>query len=126
MQVNFNSSVSPDTQTVSQQPVSPEAAQPASGPGAGLPPTGHTLPPVASAKSQPGQQFDAAVKRLKQAIKETAPALKLTVELQSGYAVAKLIDPQSKKVLVQFPPEQVIQLARHPEKLSGALIRTRA
>jgi len=126
MQVNFNSPVSPDTQAVSQQPAPSVPSVPATGDGANLPPAGGVLPVSATKHSKQGQQFDAAFKQLRQTIKQTAPALKLTVDLQSGYTVAKLIDSQSKKVILQLPPEQVIQLAKHPEQLPGALLRTRA
>jgi len=126
MQVNFNSQVSHDTQAASQQPAPSVPSVPATGDGSNLPPAGGVLPVPANKHSKKGQQFDAAFKQLKQAIKHTAPALKLTVDLQSGYTVAKLIDSQSKKVILQLPPEQVIQLAKHPEQLPGALLRTRA
>ncbi|MGA7800090.1 MAG: flagellar protein FlaG [Gammaproteobacteria bacterium] len=126
MQVNFNSSISPDTQAVSQSPAPSVPSPPATGAGANLPPTGSVLPAPATDKHSQGQHFEAALKQLRHAIKKTAPALKLTVDLQSGYTVAKLIDSQSKKVILQLPPEQVIQLAQHPERLPGALLRTRA
>lgn len=131
MQVKATSSMLPDIQSAAPAAGQTSSVSANNG-GANLPATGAPLPAPSSHTSSPAgrgsesAQFSAALQKLKAVVKQTVPGLTLTAGLQSGYVVAKLVDPQTKKVLLELPPVQVIKLAQHPEQLSGLLVQAKA
>lgn len=131
MQVKLTTSMLPSTQTAAQTG-GQAPSRPANSDGASLPPAGTPLPVPGSHTTKPSPLepetalFGAALQQLKTAVKHSAPGLTITAGLQSGYVVAKLVDPQTKKVLLELPPRQVIKLAQQPEQLSGLLVRVKA
>lgn len=103
--------------------------------GSPLPSDGTALPATSGVQTDTGTQggrspnaprLVAALQTLQKMLAQREPPLQLTSELQGGYVVAKLVDPQTKAVLYQLPPEQVIKLAEHGLSPSGFLPQTLA
>lgn len=79
-------------------------------------PATHASGPVANVQDPPQQptqeQVTQAVNRLQKALAPLAQELQLSVDKDSGDTVIKIIDVASKKVVRQFPSEEVLALAK--------------
>ncbi len=72
--------------------------------------------PVANVQAPPQQptldQVTQAVSRLQEALAPLSQELQLSVDKDSGDTVIKIIDTASKKIVRQFPSEEILNLAK--------------
>ena len=88
----------------------------------------HSSPSGASASAQPTpQQVQAAVDVSNKVLQsKTSSELEFSVEKGTGMTVVKLIDRQSGDVLMQFPSQQMLDIAKTIDQVTGAIIQQTA
>jgi len=69
------------------------------------------------------QDVKQAVRQINREISNTDRFLDFSVDKETGKTIVKVIDRESKKVLEQFPSEDIVQIARSLGKLQGLFIR---
>lgn len=84
---------------------------------------GESLPPVPP--PEPVVDVDRAVARLNELMSGNRRSLRFQVDQDAGRTVITVINPQTKEVIRQIPPEELLSIARSLEQL-GALIDARA
>jgi flagellar protein FlaG len=52
--------------------------------------------------------------------------LHFSVDEDSGRTIVKVVDSETKEVIRQFPPEEILVLARHMRKGEGLILSTQA
>ncbi|MGO9445296.1 MAG: flagellar protein FlaG [Thiobacillaceae bacterium] len=112
-------------------------------PGSPATPTGGSLSPTAGSNSenvalgaQPSMQPGAAghsataVKRATEAantfMESASSQIRFNVSDEAGETVVKMIDVQTKQVLLQIPNEQMIKIAQDPARLQGLAVDQQA
>lgn len=72
------------------------------------------------------EQVQKAVENLRQAVQSSSQNLQFSVDNDTGQTVIRVVDGGTKEVIRQIPSEEVLQLTRSLEKLSGLLLRQKA
>ena len=71
------------------------------------------------------ERLSEALKTLMQAVEHLANRLNFTTDEDTGRLVIKVIDRDTKQVIRQIPPEELLSLAKRLEELRGILISMR-
>lgn len=72
------------------------------------------------------EQVQKAVENLKQAAQSSSANLQFSVDKDTGETVIRVIDGGTKEVIRQIPSEEVLQLAKSLDRLSGLLLKQKA
>lgn len=78
------------------------------------------------AKKPDAAQFQKAVENLQQANQSSSQNLQFSVDNDTHQTVIRVIDGATKEVIRQIPTEEVVQIAKSLDKLSGLLLRDKA
>lgn len=89
--------------------------------------SGENLPPAQPAKPppEPVVDVDRAIARLNELMSGNRRSLRFQVDHDSGRTVITVINPKTKEVIRQIPPEELLNITRSLEEL-GSLIDARA
>lgn len=79
-----------------------------------------------AAQQPSSEQIQKAMENLKQAIQSSAANLQFSVDSDTGQTVIRVVDGGTKEVIRQIPSEEVLQLAKSLDKLSGLLLKQKA
>jgi flagellar protein FlaG len=100
------------------------------------PPATVTPPPGAVQSIQPVQPSPAtetgrealelATQRIREFLKSSPTALEFTIDENSGRALLRIIDPETKQLIRQIPSEEVLAISRALDRLEGLLLQQRA
>ncbi|MDP5240685.1 flagellar protein FlaG [Uliginosibacterium sp. 31-16] len=90
--------------------------------------TSVTLSAVAdSAVQQPSrQQIDAAMEQMREALPPVARNLQFSLDEETGRSVVKVVDATTHEVIRQMPSEELLNIARTLDKLTGLLLKQKA
>lgn len=89
--------------------------------------TGNGLPTSREAGAADEQRLADAISELNGFVQNIQRNLEFTVDDESGRTVIKVIDSESKEIIRQIPPEEVVQLARVLEYAKdGTILNARA
>lgn len=85
--------------------------------------SGQSLPAaVAHSTEEVGKAANAANRRMELAESQ----IRFNVTNESGRTVVKMVDTQTKEVLLQIPNEQMMQIAQNLDKIQGLAVQKRA
>lgn len=88
---------------------------------------GNDLPPSSQTAAADQQRLADAISELKGFVQNIQRNLEFTVDDDSGRTVIKVIDSESKEIIRQIPPEEVVQLARTLEHAKdGVILKAKA
>jgi flagellar protein FlaG len=84
-------------------------------------------PPPKSEVRQPAQPADqnavkAAVDAANRAMRESGSALEFVLDTDTKRLIVRIVDTESKKVIRQFPSEEMLAIARHLDRASGKVV----
>jgi flagellar protein FlaG len=83
--------------------------------------------PSETARATPGPQaVSDTVSRLNEAVQVVKRDLRFRVDDKSGRTIITVLDSETKEVIRQIPPEQVLTLAENIESLKGVLFSAEA
>lgn len=68
------------------------------------------------------EQLDQAIKVVNNFVDQVSPGLEFSVDTYTNLVVVKVVDPETNKVLRQFPSEEVLQIASAIDNMKGLLI----
>lgn len=80
----------------------------------------------AQRKQPTSEQVQKAVENLRQAVQSSSANLQFSVDGDTGRTVIRVVDGDTKEVIRQLPSEEVLQLAKSLDKLSGLLLKQKA
>lgn len=72
------------------------------------------------------QEIEAATKKLQGFVDSVRSDIQFSMDQDSGKTVVKVVDKQTNDVLMQFPSEEALNIARSLDKLQGLLIKQKA
>lgn len=72
------------------------------------------------------QELNKAVKAVSDFVGTVNSSLKFSVDDDTGQTVVKVIDDATKEVIKQFPSEQMVELAKALDSLTGLLVQQKA
>lgn len=72
------------------------------------------------------EQVQQAMKQVAEAVQAKASNLEFSVDKETGTTVVKVVDAQTKEVIRQIPPEEMLSLARAMTQAEGLLVRQKA
>jgi flagellar protein FlaG len=78
------------------------------------------------AQQPSAEQVKKAVENLKQATQSTAQNLQFSVDHDTNQTVIRVVDGNTNEVIRQIPSEEVLQIAKSLDKLSGLLLKQKA
>lgn len=78
-----------------------------------------------SAKEQLEKAIENANEGLK-SLQNQSNALEFSVDKDLDRIIVRLVDTKTKEVIRQYPPEEVLEIARHMDKLVGKLLKEKA
>ena len=84
------------------------------------------LPVQASVAAPQPAQVEAAVKSANRHLQMAARGVEFSIDESSGRAIVRLLDGETKQVLIQFPSEEMLSIARSLEHLEGLLLKQSA
>lgn len=82
--------------------------------------------PAAPQQKASSEQVQAAIENLKRASQSADQNLQFSVDGETGQTVIKVVDGGTKEVIRQIPSEEVLQLAKSLDKISGMLFSQKA
>ncbi len=85
-----------------------------------LPDTGKTLPSEQE-KNLSRDAISSAVDNLNQYVQTIRRELEFSIDENSGRTVIKVLDAETKEVIRQIPPEEVVSLSRNLSKKASAI-----
>lgn len=85
-----------------------------------------SLPPAVQAPDIVRENVDKAIKIVKGLIDPISPGLEFSVDTETDCTMVKVVDTATKKVLRQFPSEEMLQLAQAIDNMHGLLLRQKA
>jgi len=68
---------------------------------------------VITEKRQPAPSLDEAAKAFREFLKNLPSDLQFQKDEETGYVVFKVVNPVTKEVIRQYPPDEVLAIARH-------------
>lgn len=90
-------------------------------------PSGKSLPAAAASEPADPAKLANAVSELNQYVQSIQRDLEFSVDDQSGRTIIKVVDSQSKEVIRQIPPEEVLNLVRKLELATdGTILQAKA
>lgn len=118
MQVQANSSAITSMQTTSGSRIAENLQKPASDVSAA---------PAETKQREPSQkEVETATKKLQGFVDTVRNDIQFSMDQDSGRSVVKVIDKQTKDVLMQFPSEEALGIAKSLDRLQGLLIKQKA
>ncbi len=88
---------------------------------------GKALPQAEHGAASNQQRLNDAISELKGFVQNIQRNLEFSVDDASGRTVIKVIDSESKEVIREIPPEEVVHLARNIEySRDGAILKAKA
>lgn len=81
---------------------------------------------TAAAAKPDAAQVKKAVENLRQATQSAAQNIEFSVDHDTNQTVIRVVDGSTKEVIRQIPTEEVIQIAKSLDRLSGLLLREKA
>jgi flagellar protein FlaG len=82
--------------------------------------------PTTEETKAPEKQLTTAADQLREYVQSMKRSLEFSVDQGSGEFVIKIMDAETKKVIRQIPPEELLRMARYIGEHQGSLIRTKA
>ena len=83
--------------------------------------------PAPTSTSAPSKdEVSTAVKKLNEAMPQSAQSLQFEIDQDSDQIVVKIIDQSTKEVVRQMPTEEALEMAKAIDKMQGLLIRQTA
>jgi len=79
-----------------------------------------------SATAPSKDEVSNAVKKLNEAMPQSAQSLQFEIDQDSEQIVVKIIDQSTKEVVRQMPTEEALEMAKAIDKMQGLLIRQTA
>jgi flagellar protein FlaG len=89
-----------------------------------LPENGKPLPPEKEQKITQ-EKVSEAVNRLNEYVQTIRRELKFSIDENSGRTVITVLDSQTKEVIRQIPPEEVVSLSRNLGKKDSVIMTTK-
>lgn len=86
-----------------------------------LPENGKPLPPEKDEKVTP-EKISVAVSKLNDYVQAIRRELKFSIDENSGRTVITVLDAQTKEIIRQIPPEEVVLLSKNLEKKDSAIM----
>lgn len=86
-----------------------------------LPDSGKTLPPEETEKVTQ-EKISEAVSNLNDYVQAIRRELKFSIDEDSGRTVITVVDSETKEVIRQIPPEEVLSLSQHLGDKGGAIL----
>lgn len=86
-------------------------------------------PPVAQAAkaAQPSpEQLDRAMSEVRRMVAPVARNLQFSIDDATGRSVVKVVDASTNEVIRQIPSEELLQITRSLDKLSGLFVKQKA
>lgn len=120
LEVQLNPAVS-NAQDTGPRSASPPATP--SGQGVSAATTGN---PQGAPAAVSEQNLAATVTQLNSHVQQIRRGLQFVIDKESGHVIVKVIDTQSKQVIRQIPPADIIALWHHLKDLSGHLLHAKA
>ncbi len=112
----------PDKRAVDQLAQASAESKPA-----GVITDGNVLPQAEQGAAANQQRLHDAISELKGFVQNIQRNLEFSVDDASGRTVIKVIDSESKEVIREIPPEEVVHLARNLEySRDGAILKAKA
>ncbi|MDA8094521.1 MAG: flagellar protein FlaG [Betaproteobacteria bacterium] len=108
----------------SATPVPQAAAGPASA--EGVQASAQSAQSAATQGKPDPQAIQQSVAQINQAVESYSLNFQFSVDKTTGISVVKVIDPQTKQVIRQIPPEQTIEIAKSLDQLKGLLLQHKA
>jgi flagellar protein FlaG len=106
--------------------VGPVPAQAVAGSGVSAPAERAAHAAAEAPKPAPAAQaVAAAVAHANRALAELAPSLEFELDGESHRVVVRLVDREDRRVIRQYPSEEMLAIARALERMQGALIDER-
>lgn len=87
---------------------------------------GRAVAPEAPVSAPGREEVSAAVKKLNEAMPQSAQSLQFEIDQDSKEVVVKIIDQSTKEVVRQIPTEEALEMAKSIDKMQGLLIRQTA
>lgn len=80
------------------------------------------VPPSKQAKDAPRPQdnLEEAIKTLREFIQNLPSDLQFKADNESGYIICKVVNPVTREVIRQYPPEELIELAHRLRSLGDS------
>ena len=78
-----------------------------------------------AAAPQPAQ-VEAAVKIANRHMQMASRGVEFSIDEESGRSIVRLLDGETRQVLLQFPSEEMLNIARSLEQLEGLLLHQSA
>lgn len=98
--------------------------------------TSSTAAAISAAPAQKNEDSSSAKEQLEKAIENAneglkslqnqSNALEFSVDKDLDRIIVRLVDTKTKEVIRQYPPEEVLEIARHMDKLVGKLLKEKA
>jgi flagellar protein FlaG len=88
-------------------------------------PNAAATPATPPARPDP-QALDQAVQKLNAAMAERSSNITFSIDEDSGKTLVKVIDSQSKDVLMQIPSQEALAIDKQIDRFQGLLVKTRA
>ncbi len=91
--------------------------------------SGLVSPPVVEVRPSPEvsrESLEVAAKQIDSFVKTMGRSLSFSVDDSTGRAVLRVVDPETKEVIRQLPPEETLKIAKSLEYLSSVLVRQKA
>lgn len=64
-----------------------------------------------------------AVDAANKAMQQAAPGIEFSLDKESGRAVVRVVDRQTREVLRQIPDEDMLRMSQAMDKMQGLLVR---
>jgi flagellar protein FlaG len=90
----------------------------------GLPPDGNNVPGETSSAASPATPEEGlaqALKSIEKQVQALHRELQFSIDDTSGRTVIKVVDAETKQIIRQIPPEEVLDFARRLDDGKGAL-----
>lgn len=117
------SALSPGNRATPQDPAIPVAAPPTASLGAdrAVPARGQADPALEGQKKpEPDKNtVEHAVESMREFLKNLPSNLEIRADKETGYITYKVVNPITKEVIRQYPPDEMVELAKKMRKLSA-------
>jgi len=74
-----------------------------------------------------GQEaLEAAVKQIREFIKSSPASLEFSIDQGSGHVLLRIMDSQTKELILQVPSQEVLAIARALDRFEGLFLKQKA
>ncbi len=70
--------------------------------------------------------LDQAAKSANRQMEQIASQIRFNVSNEAGRTIVRMVDTQTKQILLQIPNEQMMKIAQDPAKLQGLILSQKA